>query len=166
MKINLKSIFGIKPTSTGKSTVDKEDIEYDKHVDFYYTNLINSIILFSLTSKELEKLAGPVFNPMSELETEIDYAFTPVCFNTIFRNGLIDNSFKDELLAFKKWTDDIPSEIWDWEFIDNHEIWDTSRLKANALLDILGVTSRNVNDDYTSIYDNEGNIIKKGKNNP
>ena len=166
MKINLKSIFGIKPTSTDKSTVDKEDIEYDKHVDFYYTNLINSIILFSLTSKELEKLAGPVFNPMSELETEIDYAFTPVCFNTIFRNGLIDNSFKDELLAFKKWTDDIPSEIWDWEFIDNHEIWGTTRLNANALLDILGVTSRNYNDDYTSIYDNEGNIIKKGKNYP
>ncbi|MBI3133833.1 MAG: hypothetical protein HYZ14_04080 [Bacteroidetes bacterium] len=166
MKINLKSIFGIKPTSTDKSTVDKEHIEYDKQVDFYYTNLINSIILFSLTSKELEKLAGPVFNPMTELEAEIDYAFTPVCFDTIFRNGLIDNSFKAELLVFKKLTDDIPTEIWDWEFIDNHEIWVTTRLKANALLDKLGVTSRTYNDDYTTIYDNEGNIIKKGKNCP
>jgi hypothetical protein len=166
MKINLKSIFGIKPSSTDKSSVDKDEIEYDKHVDFYYTNLINSLILFSLTSKELEKLAGPVFNPMTELESEIDYAFTPVCFDTIFRKGLIDKSFKNELLQFKKWTDDIHSEIWDWEFIDNHETWIMTRLKANALLDKLGVTSRTYNDDYTTIYNNEGSIIKKGKNSP
>jgi len=163
MMINLKSIFGIKPTATDKSSVDMEEIEYDKHVDFYYTNLINSLILFSLTSEELEKLAGPVFNPMTELETEIDYAFTPVCFETIFRNGIIDNLLKSELLLFKKWTDDISSEIWKWEFIDIHETWVITRQKANALLDKLDVTSRTYNDDYTTIYDNKGNIIKKGK---
>ncbi len=166
MNINLKSIFGIKPTSIDKYSVDKEEIEYDKHVDFYYTNLKNSLILFSLTSKELEKLAGPVFNPMTELESEIDYAFTPVCFDTILRKSLIDQFLKDELLKFKKWTDEIPSEIWDWEFIDNHETWVKTRLKANALLDKLGVTSRTYNDDYTTIYNNEGNIIKTGKNCP
>ncbi|WP_343532998.1 hypothetical protein [Pedobacter sp.] len=100
---------------------------------------------------------------MTELESEIDYAFTPVCFDTIFRKGLIDKSFKAELLQFKKSTDDIPSEIWELEFIDNHETWVTTRKKANALLDKLGVASRTYNDDYTTIYDNEGNIIKKGK---
>ena len=68
------------------------------------------------------------------------------------------------MLFFKKWTDDIPSEIWDWEFIDNHETWIETRQKANALLDKLGVTSRTYNDDYTTIYDNKGNILKKGKN--
>ncbi|MCF8254900.1 MAG: hypothetical protein K9H61_03055 [Bacteroidia bacterium] len=165
MKIKLKSIFGIKSTSTDKSSVDKEEIEYDKHADFYYTNLINSIILFSLSLKELEKLAGPDFNPITELESEIDYAFTPVCFDTIFRNGLVANSIKSELLEFKEWTDDISSEIWDWEFIDNHAIWIKTRLEANSLLDKLGVTSRTYNDDYTTIYDNLGNI-KKGKNSP
>jgi len=162
MKINLKSIFGIKPASTDKSSVDKEEIEYDKHVEFYYTNLINSLILFSLTSKELEKLTGPVFNPITELETEIDYAFTPVCFDSVFQNGLVDSLFKTELLAFKKWTNDIPSEIWDWEFIDNHETWITTRLKANDLLDKLGVTSRTYSDYSTTIYDKEKNIIAKG----
>jgi hypothetical protein len=150
MKINLKSIFGIKLTSTNKSSVDKEEIEYDKYVDFYYSNLTNSIILFSLTSKELKKLAGPVFNPMTELETEIDYAFTSVCFDTIFRKGLINKSFKDELLQFKKRTDEIPSEIWDWEFIDNHETWVNIRQKANNLLDKLGVTNRTYNDNSTT----------------
>jgi hypothetical protein len=162
MKINLKSVFGIKLTSTEDSSVDKVELEYDKHLDFYYTNLINSLILFSLTTKELEKLAGPVFNPLSELEAEIDYAFTPVCFDTIFRNGLIDDSFKIELLTFKKETDDIPSEIWEWEFIDNHETWISTRQKANALLDKLGVAGRIYNDDYTTIYD-KGKIIKGGK---
>jgi hypothetical protein len=164
MKINLKSIFGVKSTATDKSAVDKEVIEYDKHVDFYYTNLINSLILFSLTSKELEKLVGADFNPMTELETEIDYAFTPVCFDTIFRKGLINNSFKTEFLEFKKWTDNIPSEIWDWEYIDNQETWITTRQKAIELLDKLGVKSRTYNDDFIMTYDNEGNIIKKGKN--
>lgn len=123
MKIKWTSLFGNKKSSTDRPSSDMDEIEYDKYADFYYTNLINSLILFSLTSKELQKLAGPVFNPLTELESEIDYAFTPVCFDTIFRKGLIDNSFKSELLSFKKVTDDIPSEIWDWEFLDKHETW-------------------------------------------
>lgn len=68
MKIDWKVILRNKVSSTKKSSVDKDEIEYDKHADFYYTNLINSLILFSLTTEELEKLAGPVFNPMTELE--------------------------------------------------------------------------------------------------
>ncbi len=163
MKKTLKSIFGIKPSTTENSSVDKEELEYDKHVDFYYTNLINSIILFSLTTEELDKLAGPAFDPMFELESEIDYAFTPVCFDTIFRNIMIDNSLKNELLAFKKETDDIPKEIWEWEYIDNHNTWVSIRKNANILLDKLGVTSRIYNDDFITIYDNDGNLLKKGK---
>jgi len=146
-----------------KSSVGIDEVEYDKHADFYYTNLINALVLFSLNVEELEKLASPVFNPLTELESEIDYAFTPVCFETIFRSGIIDISYKNELLSFKKWTDDIPSEIWDWDFIDFNETWIVTRQKANELLDKLGVKSRTYNYDYTTIYDNEGNILKKGK---
>lgn len=166
MKINLKSLFGIKPRSADTLGVDEKNNEYDKHVDFYYTNLVNSIILYSLTSKELKKLSGPAFNPMTELETEIEYAFTPVCFETIFRKGLIDKSIREELLQFKKSTDNIPTEIWNWECIDTNEVWITTRLKANALLDKLGVKSRTYNESYTTVYDNEGRTIKKGENCP
>lgn len=158
MKIDWKAILGNNASSTKKSSVDKDEIEYDKFATFYYTNLINSLILFSLTTEELEKLARPVFNPMTELESEIDYAFTPVCFETIFRNGLIDNSLKGELLTFKKETDSIPSEVWEWEFIDNSEIWVTIRQKANNLLDKLGVTKRTYNDDYIIVYGNRKDI--------
>ncbi len=148
---------------TDNSSFDKGEFEYDKHLDFYYTNLINAIILFSLTSAELEKLAEPTFNPIFELETEIDYAFTPICFETIFRNGLIDKSLKTELLDFKQETDNIPKGIWDLEHLDNHTMWVLVRQKANELLDKLGIQSRTYNDDFTTVYDSKGNILKKGK---
>lgn len=160
MKLNWKSIFGAKK-STSKE--DFDETYYDRNVEFYYSNLINSLVLFSFTTKELEKLAGPLFNPMSELETEIDYAFLPVCFETIFRNDRIDSSLKSELLDFKKKTDDIPAEVWDWEFIDTHELWVEARKDANDLLNKLGIKGREYNDEYETIYDNEGNVIKKGK---
>ena len=166
MKINWKSIFGIKRTSTDKPSVDQEEIEYDKHVDFYYTNIINSIILYTYNSVKLDEMAPILIDPLTELYEELEYAFTPVCFETVFRVGLIDNSFKDDLLTFKKEVDEIPTTIWDWEFIDNHETWIKIRQKSNILLDKLGVTSRTYNDDFTTIYDEEGNVLHKGKKCP
>jgi len=163
MKINLKEFFGFNWFSEVKSNVDKEALEYDKNVDFYYSNLINSIILFSLPKVELENLSDASFNPIFELESEIDYAYTPVCFETIFRNNLIDPKFKNELLNFKKEVDDIPKEIWDWDLIDNHNVWIVIRGKANDILNKLGITSRTYNDDYTTIIDKSGKTQKKGK---
>jgi hypothetical protein len=159
MKINLKSILGIKQKS-----VDKKAIEHDKYVDFYYTNIINSIILHTFDTTKLEEAAPILIDPLAELYEELEYAFIPVCFETVFRLEVIDNSLKNELLDFKREVGSIPEEIWDWEFIDSHEIWIKTRHQANELLDKLGVTSRTYNDDYTTVYDNEGNVLKKGKN--
>ncbi len=123
MCFNLKSIFGKKSDERKTEIHLSGELEFDTHADFYCTNLINSIILFSFNTDELEKLAGPSFNPMPELETEIDYAFVPVCFETIFRNKLIDFSNKGELLEFKTKVDIVPKEIWDWEFIKATKNW-------------------------------------------
>jgi len=164
MKINLKSIFGFKEKSANKSSVDKDEIEYDKHVDFYYTNIINSIILYTYDTTELEEMAPILIDPLAELYEELEYAFTPLCFETVFRLGVIDSAFKNELLDFKKEVDNIPTEIWDWEFIDSHETWKAIRKHSNELLDKIGVISRTYNDDYTTIYDQDGNIFRKGKN--
>ena len=90
--------------------------------------------------------------------------FTPVCFETIFRNGLIDKSFKIDLLDFKQRTDNIPKEIWSWEYLDNHTNWVLVRQKANELLDKLGIQNKTYNDEFTTVYDSKGNILKKGKN--
>lgn len=143
-------------------SVENEELEYDKSVDFYYTNLINSLILFAMPAEELDKLSGPAFDPMFELEMEIDYAFTPVCFETLFRNRYIDISFKDELIAFKKETDNMPLDIWCWEHLEAYEQWTALRYKANQLLDKLGVKSRMYDGDFVTIIDNKGQIIKKG----
>lgn len=164
MKINLKSIFGKKQTSQGKSSAEKEEIVHDKHVDFYYTNIINSIILYTFDTTKLEEMAPVLIDPLTELYEELEYAFMPVCFETVFRLGVIDSTFKNELLEFKKEVGNIPAEIWEWDFIDSHETWISIRNKANLLLEKLGVANRTYNVDYTTIYDNKGNVIKKGKN--
>jgi hypothetical protein len=152
------------PDQIQSMTMDDEEKEFDRCVGFYYTNLINSLILFSLSETELEKLEGPGFDPMFELESEIDFAYTNVCFETIFRNNMIDIALKNELLDFKQATNDIPSEVWDWEFIDHHPSWIAIRRKANELLDKLGISNRIYNDDYITIYDGPtGKIIKQGR---
>jgi hypothetical protein len=79
---------------------------------------------------------------MFELESEIDIALTPVCFETIFRNKLIDNSFKIELLAFKQETDAIPQNLWDYSYIDTDQAWILVRKKANELLDKLEIKNK------------------------
>lgn len=163
MKINLKSIFGTKPKLTDQPSVDKEVVDYDKYAEYYYTNIINSIILYTYDSAKLYEMAPILIDPLTELYEELEYAFTPVCFETVFRVGLIENSLKNELLTFKKEVDEIPHDIWDYPFIDNHETWATIRKKANVLLDKLGVTSRRYNDDFTTIYDVDGNILHHGK---
>ena len=164
MKWKWPKIFNQKNSSHNLKVGGSDEEYYDKYADFYYSNIINSLILFTLKTEELEKLASPVFNPLTELESEIDYAFTHVCFETVFRNGLIAGVFKDELLSFKKKTDEIPVEIWEWDQIDNHNTWIETRNEANSLLERLGVTSRNYSEDYTTVYDNNGRITKKGKN--
>lgn len=137
--------------------------ELDKSVDVYYTNLINSIILFSLTTEELEELDYILLDPLFELWSEFDYAFSPFSFETIFRNNYIHESLKNEFQIFKENVENIPSEIWDWEFIDNHDTWTAVRQKANSLLDKLGLKSRIYNDDFTTIYDSDGKVLLKGK---
>lgn len=164
MKINLKSLFGKKTTSSDNSFVENEEMEFNKHADFYYTNIVNSLILFTYESVKLKEMTPILIDPLTELFEELEYAFTPVCFETVFRVGKIDNSLKNELLVFKKEVDSIPIEIRDYEFIDNHETWIDLRIKSNLMLEKLVVKTRTYNDDYTTIYDRKGTVLHKGKN--
>ncbi|SMO34440.1 hypothetical protein SAMN06265171_101149 [Chryseobacterium rhizoplanae] len=129
---------------------EEELLEYDKHVDFYYTNIINSLILYSYNVDQLDEMAPILIDPLAELYEELDYAFIPVLFETIFRNKRINESFKEDLLQFKKNVDDIPVEIWDWDFLDQHETWKNIRLEAEMLLNKLNIETRTYNTDYTT----------------
>ncbi|WP_131726138.1 hypothetical protein [Chryseobacterium sp. Leaf405] len=118
---------------------------------FYYTNIINSLILHTYDTKELFKMVPVLIDPLAELYEELDYAFLPVLFETVFRNRLIDESFKEELLNFKKKVDEIPGELWDWEILDTNEIWKDIRTNAETLLNKLNIESRAYNEGHTTI---------------
>ena len=132
-------------------------------VDFYYSNLINSLVLFAANPDYLDSLGGPVFDPISELETEIDYAFTPILFDEIFNKKLIVEELKTDLLEFKSKVDETPSDLWTWENIYNNSEWDKLRQEASKLLDRIGIKNKVYNDDFTTIYNSKGNIIKESK---
>ncbi|RXM40929.1 hypothetical protein BOQ62_02470 [Chryseobacterium sp. CH21] len=136
---------------TEEELLQEELLQYGEHVNFYYTNIINSLILYTYNVDQLDEMAPILIDPLAELYEELDYAFLPVLFDTIFRNKLIDESFKEDLLNFKKKVDDIPVEIWDWDFLDHHETWKNIRLEAEILLNKLSVETRTYNTDYTTI---------------
>ncbi|MDN3693905.1 hypothetical protein QWZ06_17275 [Chryseobacterium tructae] len=129
----------------------EELAEYDERVDFFYTNIINSLILYTYNVEKLDKMTPILIDPLTELYEELDYAFLPLLFETVFRNNLIDQSFKEKLLVFKKKVDDIPNEIWGWDFLDTHESWKTIRLDAEDLLSQMNIKTRVYNTDYTII---------------
>lgn len=128
--------------------------EYDKNVKFYYTNILNSLILYTYNVEKLDKMTPILIDPLTELYEELDYAFLPVLFETVFRNKLLDESFKEELLLFKKKVDDIPVELWDWELLDTNEIWAKIRIDAENILNRLNIKTRIYNTDYTTIIPN------------
>ena len=140
----------------------KSDLEeYDLHVRFYYTNIVNSLILFTYKSRELELMASPFFNPMTELYEELEYAYTPVCFETVFRKNLIPIMYKEELLTFKTKVDQMPSEIWDWEYLEEHPSWINIRTDAEEILKKMGILHRVYDDSFTNIISSSGEVIKK-----
>lgn len=139
-----------------------ELLEYDKSIEFYYTNIINSLILFTYNSSELEKMEPILIDPLTELYEELDYAFLPVCFETVFRNKKIDTEYKQQLLDFKKQVDEIPNEIWDYKFIDNHNKWQEVKISAENILKNIGIQHRIFDGKHHKVMDKNGNVIYQG----
>lgn len=163
MKFNFNSFFKSKQDKEIPPITEDDDNlgftkieleEYDKNVKFYYTNILNSLILYTYNVEKLDKMTPILIDPLTELFEELDYAFLPVLFETVFRNKLLDESFKEELLLFKKKVDDIPVELWDWELLDTNEIWIKTRIDAENILNKLNIKTRIYNTDYTTIISN------------
>ncbi len=134
--------------------------EYDKYVKFYYTNIINSLILYTYKSAELDGMAYILVDPLAELYEELEYAYTPVCFETVFRNDLISLILKQELLTFKTKVNQIPAEIWEWEYLDEHPTWVQIRVDAEEILGKMGITYRMYDDSFTTIISSTGKQIR------
>lgn len=141
-----------------QGATQEELAEYDKHVHFYYTNIINSLILYTYNVEELDRMAPVLIDPLTELYEELDYAFLPVLFETVFRNKLIDLSLKEELLLFKKKVDDTPDEIWDWEVLATSEVWKDIRCMAGEILTKMNIDSRVYNTKYITIISQSNKV--------
>ncbi len=160
MKFNFSNLFKI---NVEKESLDNDEQvdslgftkteleEYDKNVNFYYTNIVNSLILYTYNVEQLYEMAPILIDPLTELYEELDYAFLPVLFETVFRNKLINENYKEELLNFKVEVDQIPVELWDWEILDTNEVWYKIRIDAENLLDKLNIKTRIFNTDFTTI---------------
>ncbi|HEX7869400.1 MAG TPA: hypothetical protein VF455_04735 [Chryseobacterium sp.] len=165
MKFNFFKWKTTKKVEKPSEIVESKDFEtfeleeYDQHVKFYYNNIINSLVLFTYNSAELDKMEPILIDPLTELYEELDYAFTPVLFETVFRNNFIDASLKVDLLVFRTRVEKISTEIWDWEFLDTHEDWKNIRLEAKNLLSKLNIKSRAYNNDFTTIISKDGETL-------
>lgn len=168
MKFNFNSFFKSKQDKEIPPITEDDDNlgftkieleEYDKNVNFFYTNIVNSLILYTYNVEQLDKMTPTLIDSLTELYEELDYAFLPVLFETVFRNKLLDESFKEELLLFKKKVDDIPVELWDWELLDTNEIWIKIRIDAENILNKLNIKTRIYNTDYTIVISNTGKKI-------
>lgn len=165
-QINLISSETYKRDDGDELGFTKSELEYyDKHVRFYYTNIVNSLILFTYKSRKLELMASPVFDPMTELYQELEYAYTPVCFETVFRKKLIPIIYKQELLRFKTNVDQMPSEIWDWEYLEEHPSWINIRTDAEEILKKMGILHRVYDYSFTNVITSSGEVIKRKKSN-
>ncbi|WP_439479397.1 hypothetical protein [Chryseobacterium aquaticum] len=160
MKFNFSNLFKI---NVEKESLDNDEQvdslgftkteleEYDKNVNFYYTNIVNALILYTYNVEQLYEMAPILIDPLTELYEELDYAFLPVLFETVFRNKLINENYKEELLNFKVEVDQIPVELWDWEILDTNEVWYKLRIDAENLLNKLNIKTRIFNTDFTTI---------------
>ncbi|WP_332453011.1 hypothetical protein [Chryseobacterium aquaticum] len=160
MKFNFSNLFKI---NVEKESLDNDEQvdslgftkteleEYDKNVNFYYTNIVNALILYTYNVEQLYEMAPILIDPLTELYEELDYAFLPVLFETVFRNKLINENYKEELLNFKVEVDQIPVELWDWEILDTNEVWYKIRIDAENLLNKLNIKTRIFNTDFTTI---------------
>lgn len=84
MKFNFNSFFKSKQNKEIRPvTEDYDDSgftkfemeEYDKNVNFFYTNIVNSLILYTYNVEQLDKMVPILIDPLTELYEELDYAY-------------------------------------------------------------------------------------------
>lgn len=107
--------------------------------------------MFTDDEQELGAITYVLIDPLTEMYEELDYAFTPILFDTVFRNSLIDVKLRETLLNFKKDIAETPAEIWDMGLLDSNNTWLGIRANANKILNDLGVQHRKFNSTYHNV---------------
>lgn len=122
-----------------------------EQIAYSYSCVYNSLVLFANSVDYLKSLSAPAFDPLFEIESEFDLGFSGYHLEKNFENGTIKENMKPDLLDFKRYVLEIPSELWNYEALESHEIWKKIRAQAGLLLDRMGETNREYNHDFTTI---------------
>lgn len=109
-----------------------------------YSLLYDSLVLFSLDYNSLIKMAGPLFNPIAELDICFDYAFKTM-FEQIKETDSIKNSgILSSIKDFEKQVDDLEKEDWEYEVMEKSNKWESLRIEADKILNGLGEINNRV----------------------
>ncbi len=138
-------------TSKRKNNYKPKELTEEQQREYYYSCLYNSLVLFAATPQYLESLGSPVFNPLTELEAEFDYAFGDFVFEQNFKNNKVKESLRNDLIKFKEKVNNISSEIWTLEKIATESIWMDIRNNANEILNKMGEKRREYDFSFTTI---------------
>ena len=132
--------------------VKAKELNADEQIEYHYSNIYNSLILFANSVDYLKSLDAPAFDPIFELESEFDIGFSDYSLNTNLENQKITQFQFDNLVKFKNKVYNIEPEFWNYESLETNNVWKEIRSDADKLLNELGITRRTYNFDFTTIY--------------
>ena len=107
-----------------------------------WVDLYNCLFILSSDSKELEKLASPIFEPFDELELAMINGLKDSSLNLFLEYDWIDKSTKDELVKFRDFVNKINAELWNFDDFASHEDWSFAKKWALYFLNMLGEERR------------------------
>lgn len=122
-----------------------------QQVEYYYSCVFNSLVLFAMSFDDLMKMKSPAFSPMFELETEYDDGFNDYVLNQNFENKKINPALKPNIDSFKLKVENLKKGFWKLEFVKSHPQWEEIRMVANNLLNKMGEKRRNYDSGFTAI---------------
>lgn len=124
----------------------------EQQIEFHFSNIYNSLILFANSTEYLKSLENETFDPLFELEDEFQIGFSEFSLNINLENKKINQEQLEKLLIFKSKVEKLPTCDWTFESIEKSTEWKEIKSDANNLLDLLRVKTRVYNSAFTSIH--------------
>ena len=132
------------------TSLKPRELTEEEQKQFHYSCLYNALVLFAATPEYLESLAGPVFDPLTEIESDFEYAFGDYIFEQNFKNNFVKEEMRIPLLQFKDQVDALPSNLWTWESLKTDSEWISLRKSADEVLNRIGDKRREYDFSFTT----------------
>ncbi len=122
--------------------MDTDRIYTIKEKNHFYNRLLNCFVLYACEEKYFKSFIDLEFQPIFELQSELEYAFMPVVFDTSIRFKNINAKMVDRLIKFKETVEALPEELWEWSELYTRQEWIDIRKEAKDILSTFGEANR------------------------